>query len=664
MKKQFTKLWKNMCAGIVSAVLIFCMGETPTKVYAAEQGTPITQTIEDTNIIPDKYNTMAVAPYGGFTTIERGSILNITNLEGQPMTIKFQDSNTEQKINLQYANKDLEGTILFENIDFSATMDKFTILNGAIRQENKKKVHFIFKNCVFKSFNGEREGNEYVEFTFENCTFKSFWGSNATIKRCYFGGGITDRIIPFCRVTVKDCYIANPTSQIAADGEIHVDGTQMYGWKTTEVYDVRFDGCRFEMPALKYPNAPKSYVNACIMLQLEFNNGHDISFTDCYVNGGGYSVYASYKNDCTYRDTYFKNLKFGCAARWGKVYPKQGEGVTLNKDTWTDAASVYVGTVNRDSNNRITLSVSNDTNQERTFKVFTSSEKSYDFTIEACPKWSEFNGRTFEEFPFDKVYTVPEASDWIVCYDTTNGDFKQVRYMNWDGSKLVLTKDENGNYLVKELEDKETPTQPELPVVPENPEVPEQPENPETPEAPENPVNDTYPIKSVTLTNTSCVYSGKNITPKVIIKDEKGTVISSSNYSVTYENNKNVGMGIVNITMKGDYKGTYIRKFIIKPVSTSIRKISKKKNQITVAWKQNKNQTTGYQIQISTNKSFAAKNTKTYFIKNNKTVSKAFKNLKTKKNYYVRIRTYTTVKVEGVKKNIYSNWSTKKWIKL
>ena len=54
MKKQFTKLWKNMCAGIVSAALILCMGETPTKVYAAEQGTPITQTTEDTNVIPDK----------------------------------------------------------------------------------------------------------------------------------------------------------------------------------------------------------------------------------------------------------------------------------------------------------------------------------------------------------------------------------------------------------------------------------------------------------------------------------------------------------------------------------------------------------------------------------------------------------------------------------
>lgn len=32
-----------------------------------------------------------------------------------------------------------------------------------------------------------------------------------------------------------------------AEGEIHVDGTQIYGWSTSEAFNIRFDGCRFEM---------------------------------------------------------------------------------------------------------------------------------------------------------------------------------------------------------------------------------------------------------------------------------------------------------------------------------------------------------------------------------------------------------------------------------
>lgn len=666
MKKLFTQSLKKICLGIMSAILTACMVMPPINTYASEGGTPIRQTTEDTHVIPDKYNTMAVAPSGGFTTIKNENTLSVTNSEGQPVTIKFYTSENVQKIDLEYSNKDLEGTILFENIDFSSAMDTLVIQGDSARQNTKKKVHFIFKNCVFSKFNCSREGNEYVEYTFENCTFQSFWGSNAIIKNCYFGGGIGDRIIPFCRVTVEDCYIANPTSRVASEEAIHTDGTQLYGWETTEVYDVRFSRCRFEMPAIQYPNAPKTYVNACIMLQLEYNNGHDISFTDCYVNGGGYSVYASFTNNRQYKNTYFKNLKFGCSARYGKIYRRiLADGVTLNEDTWTDASSIYVGTVNRNSNNKIILSVSNDTNQKRTFKVYTSSGKSYNFTIGACPRFEDFGSKTFEQFPFDKLYTIPEAADWIVCYDTTAGKFKQVRYINWGDSDLVLTKDNAGNNIVKELNNSippEFPAVPESPAAPITPVVPETPVTPEVPGQPENSDKGIPTVKSVTLSKTSYIYSGKDIKPKVVIKDENGTVLSASDYLITYENNKKVGIGTVKITMNGDYKGTYTRKFTIRPAGTNIRKAAKKGNKITVAWKQIK-QTTGYQIQISTDKKFKDKNTKTYSIKNNKTISRTFKIPQTKKPYYVRVRTYKIVKIDGVNKKVYSTWSTKKTIK-
>ncbi len=64
----------------------------------------------------------------------------------------------------------------------------------------------------------------------------------------------------------------------------------------------------------------------------------------------------------------------------------------------------------------------------------------------------------------------------------------------------------------------------------------------------------------------------------------------------------------------------------------------------------------GYQIQYSTNKKFKKGNKSANTTKLSKTVKK----LKSKKKYYVRIRTYR--KVNG--KKIYSNWSKVKNIKI
>ena len=46
----------------------------------------------------------------------------------------------------------------------------------------------------------------------------------------------------------------------------------------------------------------------------------------------------------------------------------------------------------------------------------------------------------------------------------------------------------------------------------------------------------------------------------------------------------------------------------------------------------------------------------------NKTVSKSITKLKAKKKYYVKIRTYQTVKVNGKSKKLYSAWSKAKTV--
>ena len=71
--------------------------------------------------------------------------------------------------------------------------------------------------------------------------------------------------------------------------------------------------------------------------------------------------------------------------------------------------------------------------------------------------------------------------------------------------------------------------------------------------------------------------------------------------------------------------------------------------------------TTGYQVQVATNKKFK-KNKKTVTIKKQKTTKTTVKKLKAKKKYYVRVRTYKTVKINGKSIRIYSGWSKAKTV--
>lgn len=88
-----------------------------------------------------------------------------------------------------------------------------------------------------------------------------------------------------------------------------------------------------------------------------------------------------------------------------------------------------------------------------------------------------------------------------------------------------------------------------------------------------------------------------------------------------------------------------------KPSATQITSIKAVDNGFKVKWK--KKSCTGYQVQYSTSKKFAKKNTKTVKVKKAKTTKATVKKLKGKKKYYVRVRTYKTVK----KKKYYSKWS-------
>ena len=170
-------------------------------------------------------------------------------------------------------------------------------------------------------------------------------------------------------------------------------------------------------------------------------------------------------------------------------------------------------------------------------------------------------------------------------------------------------------------------------------------------------------ISEVRLDTYSCTYTGKPIIPKLKLYDSKGKIVSDDNYTVTYPVGcKNVGIYGITIDLVGDYyTGSQDMNFTIYPKSVNIKTLAGGKSRFTIKWKKIKNQADGYEIQYSLKKDFASAKVKQ--VKGAATLTKTYKNLKAKKTYYVRLRSYKTVKIDGVNRKLVSAWSTVKTVK-
>lgn len=168
----------------------------------------------------------------------------------------------------------------------------------------------------------------------------------------------------------------------------------------------------------------------------------------------------------------------------------------------------------------------------------------------------------------------------------------------------------------------------------------------------------------VKLSFSSKVFANKKFTPSVIVKMGSKKLKKNVDYKVAISNNKNVGRAIVTITGKGKYAGKLVKYFQIVPKATSVKKASGTKQGLTVSWKKQATQTSGYEVQYSTNKKFTKSTTKSKLVKKSGTTKLTINNLKSNKKYYVRICTYKNVKIDGKTKRISSAWSKTKTIKV
>lgn len=170
-----------------------------------------------------------------------------------------------------------------------------------------------------------------------------------------------------------------------------------------------------------------------------------------------------------------------------------------------------------------------------------------------------------------------------------------------------------------------------------------------------------YKPRKLTLNKTDFSYDGKVKTPSVTVKDSQGNSLrKGTDYQIKYpKGRKNPGVYSVAIVLRGNYSGKMTGSFTIRPKKTSLKKVAAKSKGMQVTWNKQAAQIDGYQIQYCTSAKFKGKTLKAVTVKKNSTVKKISK-LAGKKKYYVRIRTYKTVKVNGKSKKLYSDWSGKK----
>lgn len=164
---------------------------------------------------------------------------------------------------------------------------------------------------------------------------------------------------------------------------------------------------------------------------------------------------------------------------------------------------------------------------------------------------------------------------------------------------------------------------------------------------------------TVKLSKSSVTYNGKAQKPSVAVYNQSGQKIHSNYYTVTYSSNTKPGKANVTVNFNGIFFGSKTASFIIKPQKPTQNKLkSKAKKQLNISWKKDKN-VSGYEIKYSTSSKFTTKTTKTVKAgKNSSGVT--VKKLKSRKKYYVKLRSYKTI--NG--KKYYSSYSSTKNIKV
>ena len=361
--------------------------------------------VSDTLVIPDKYNT-GIDDISKLTKITTSGVYNDFSLKV---------SSSDLTANWTYTNEQGKDYVL-EYYDFT-NFNLRTYSSEIVTQSTT----VTFNNCAFGVLKCSEEKAENIKYIFNNCTFYHVAsGSNMEFNNCRFEATVGDCTNAFVNVDYNNCLLTEIPAYSTTGA--HLDGIQLYGRENIKVEDVHMNNCRIIAPAIE-PEGSTSYVNACIMLKLDYNDADNVTFENMHINGGGYTMY-SQPMTFTMTNISFKNITIGCSYRYGPLYKASlaDHDYGWNGATHENielATNLYVGSVWKEGNS-VHLSVTNDTNEEKTLKVLLSDGTSKQYTIPKCPLYSEFtSATTYDSFPFDKEIVIDEVdTDYIQCYDS------------------------------------------------------------------------------------------------------------------------------------------------------------------------------------------------------------------------------------------------------
>ncbi|NBI88223.1 hypothetical protein D3Z47_19345 [Lachnospiraceae bacterium] len=173
-----------------------------------------------------------------------------------------------------------------------------------------------------------------------------------------------------------------------------------------------------------------------------------------------------------------------------------------------------------------------------------------------------------------------------------------------------------------------------------------------------------HQISSVNLSKTSYTYNGKLRKPAISIIDTQGSsLMNGKDYRVSYPDiSAQAGIYQVKIDFIGNYYGSVNKQFKVLPKSISFTKVTSKKKGIALKWKKTAADC-GYEIAYSTSKKFTKKSSHIIDVRKSRTISKTISRLKPKQRYYIRIRTYKNVTLNGKTTKLYSGWSKVKTVR-
>lgn len=428
-------------AMMICLVASLAVGGTGMSVTAlAGHQNEVLPMADDMVVIPDAYNTGCRGQLYDFDSLTAQEKLTVT---GGVEIIGGYNAKTDKyddyRINLKHLLPNEEGYVI-KDIDFSHSQFYFS---------NPGTEHFKirFENCRFKNFRGSNE----VHAELIDCSLESLTATNLLADGCQIGHSYNDGIRTFNDVIIQNCYMVDfqyPLFSTNPEVSQHIDGYQMFGnsydknkgeTKGKDAGNVRFYNCRFEIPTYYIDVNNRASMNDCIMLQPEYSDAYHFSFENIITNGANYQFSAHRGQDKTQNnvvrdlgDVSLKNCRMG-EGSIGGIMTAVDNFVKL--ENVGISTTLYVGSIWEDAEGTRHISVTNDSVNERILTIVTDKEVK-SVTIPAYPLASVTNVKSeenkykynFSDYPIDMDIQV-EASDYVVCYDTTY-EPKQIRFVN------------------------------------------------------------------------------------------------------------------------------------------------------------------------------------------------------------------------------------------